>query len=315
MSNGTSHTRAGEWITLSPLETRRSHCATVVYKEKIYVFGGGADQFASLNSVVVYDPRRDAWEHRCDMPTRRSGTVAALIGGRIYVMAGGFKQPNGRFKFLNIVEIYDPERDTWEAGPALLMPHDYPAAATADGAVYVMGGHHPDATTSGPKTDPGLDFCERLDPSADTWEAVAPLNVPRFALSAAVAEGHVLAMGGVAFRGGVFDNFTLVERYDRDRNQWTEDRTYTLPWPAAGQGSCTVGDKIFIFGGYSYDNIHTRAAYFDPAARAWSQIAPMPSPRAAMGVSVVDDTIYLFGGWENDGRTPTGAVVAYRIPD
>lgn len=314
MLNNAANAERGKWAPIPAMDMARSHCATAVHEGRIYVFGGGAARFESLNGVAVYDPRSNTWERLRDMPTRRSGTVAVTVGDRIYVMAGGFKQPNGTFKFLNIVEIYDPLHDTWETAPAMLMPHDYPAAALVDGAVYVMGGHHPDATQGGPKTDPGLDFCERLDLATGGWEEIAPLNVPRFALSSALDRGQVLAMGGVAFRDGTFDNFTLVERYLPAENRWVEDTDLTLPWPAAGQGSCTVGDQIFIFGGYSYDDIHTRAARLDPATRSWQQIAPMPSPRAAMGVSVVDDTIYLFGGWQDDGRTPTDSVIAYPLP-
>lgn len=304
-----------QWVNLSPLETPRSHCATAVHQDRIYIFGGGADHFESLNSVVAYDPATDTWEQCRDMPTRRSGTVAVTLGDKIHVMAGGFKQPSGTFKFLNIVEIYDPAADRWETGPELLMPHDYPAAALLDGGVYVMGGHHPDATQGGPKTDPGLDFCERFDIAAGRWDEVAPLNVPRFALSSALYQGSVLAMGGVAFRDGTFDNFTLVERFDPATNQWIEDARLTLPWPAAGHGACNVGERIFTFGGYSYDDIHTRAACFDPAGGAWQRIADMPSPRCAMGVSVIGNTIYLFGGWQDDGRTPTDSVVAYTVAD
>jgi N-acetylneuraminic acid mutarotase len=315
MSNEKQSLSAGRWRTLAPLAVRRSHPATAVYKDKIYIFGGGADRFESLNSVVAYDPATDSWETCRDMPTRRSGTVAATVGDQIYVMAGGVKQPTGTFKFLNTLERYSPDADHWETGPELLMPHDYPAAALLDGAIYVMGGHHPDATQGGPKTDPGLDFCERFDLASGRWQAIAPLNTPRFALSAALSRGQILAMGGVAFLNGAFDNFTLVERYDPGADLWVEDATMSLPWPAAGQGSCNVGDRIFIFGGYSYDNIHTRAACFDPANGEWHQIPSMPSPRAAMGVAVIDRTVYLFGGWHDDSRTPVDTVIAYTVPE
>ena len=48
------------------------------------------------------------------MPTARSGLVAVVISGRIYVI-GGFTGSN----VTNVVEIYDPVTDTWlEAPPA-----------------------------------------------------------------------------------------------------------------------------------------------------------------------------------------------------
>lgn len=301
------------WRHVRALVDARSHCPPAVHGGKIYVFGGGGPQFASKNTVYMYNPDTDAWERRADMPTFRSGSVTATVGNRIYVMGGGFKQPNGEFKFLTTVEIYYPEHDRWEMGPDLLMPHDYPAVAQLGDALYVLGGHHPDATKGGPKTDPGFGFCERLDLTKGKWEEVAPLNQPRFALAAIVTEGQLLTMGGVAFTPEGFNNFTLVERYDAASAQWVKDERYTLPWPAAGLGACTLNDMAYIFGGYSTDNIHARAARFDPNSNTWQRIPDLPAPRAAMGVATIGNTIYLIGGWADDGRTPQAGVYAYTV--
>jgi N-acetylneuraminic acid mutarotase len=308
------HPIPGRWQKKSSIFHARSHCPPASYKNKIYVFGGGGPHFASLNSVYAYDPVKDIWEQRADMPTPRSGSVTAVVNDRIYVMGGGFKQANGQFRFLTTVEIYHPETDKWENGPDLLQPHDYPAVAELNGKIYVLGGHHPDATKAGPKTDPGFDFCERLNPKTGTWEEIAPLIQPRFALAAVVANNVILAMGGVAFTPEGFNNFTLVERYDLNNNRWIVDDRYTLPWPAAGLGACTLNGLIYIFGGYSTDNIHNRAACYDPKSGAWQRIADIPTPRAAMGVATLNNTIYLVGGWADDGRTPQAEMYAHVAP-
>jgi N-acetylneuraminic acid mutarotase len=315
MNPNQARPNAGQWQLKSPIIHARSHCPPAVYKNKIYVFGGGGPHFASLNSVYAYDPQKDAWERKTDMPTLRSGSVTAVLGDRVYVMGGGFKQPNGQFRFLTAVEIYHPETDSWEKGPDLLMPHDYPAVAVLDGYIYVLGGHHPDATKAGPKTDPGFDFCERLNPAKGVWEEVAPLQQPRFALAAAAVNGAVLTMGGVAFTPDGFNNFTLVERYDPAQNRWSRDDRYTLPWPAAGLGACMLNKRLYIFGGYSTDNIHNRAACFDEASGAWKRIPDLPAPRAAMGVATLEGTIYLIGGWADDGRTPQADVYALHVDE
>jgi len=281
------------------------------HKGKIYVFGGGGPNFKSLNSSVCYNPEDDSW-HTCqDMPTLRSGTMAATIGDRIYVMGGGFRQEDGMFRFLTTVEIYHPETDSWERGPELIMPHDYPAVAVLGETIYILGGHHPDATQGGPKTDPGFAFCERLDINKGKWEEIAPLPTPRFALSATTMNGKILAMGGVAFRPEGFNNFTTIEVYDPATNRWSEDQRLTLPWAAAGLGSARLGDRIYVFGGYSDDSIHSRTAYYSPMDKQWHQAAPLPAPVAAMGVTTCDNAIYSVGGWANDGRTPITDVYRY----
>ncbi len=305
--------KADTWAIKAPIADARSHSPTAAYEDKIYIFGGGGPNFASKNTSYVYDPSTDQWARIADMPTLRSGAVTAVSDDRVYILGGGFKQPNGQFKFLTTVEIYYPKTDTWESGPDLLQPHDYPAVATLNGYIYVLGGHHPDATKAGPKTDPGFDFCERLNLSTQRWEAIAPLNQPRFALSAEVVDGKILTMAGVAFTPEGFNNFTLVEAYDPAQNRWSEDTHHTLPWPAAGQATCIAHGQLYLFGGYSTDNIHSRAARFNATSGQWERIADLPAPRAATGVAVVKDTIYLVGGWADDGRTPQDSLFTYQI--
>ena len=227
-------------------------------------------------------------------------------------MAGGFKHEDGMFRFLNKVEEYDPETDCWQEGPPLNMPHDYPAIAELDGEVYVLGGHHPEAYLAGPKTDPGFDYCERFNPETATWRPVAPLSQPRFALAAVNFQNRILAMGGVAFTPDGFNNFTLIEQFESGSNQWTVDENFTLPWPAAGLSACMIGDdRLCVFGGYSGDGIHNRAAFYDAAGKEWILLPPMPAPRAATGVATIANTVYLVGGWADDGRTPQATLFSY----
>ena len=301
----------GKWSTPAPLEIARSHAPTANYKGKLYVFGGGGPNFQSLNSTVCYNPNTDKWTELSPMPTLRSGAVAATLDDRIYVIGGGFRQEDGNFRFLRTVDIYFPETDTWESGPDMIEPHDYPAVAVLNDQIYVLGGHHPDATQGGPKTDPGFDFCERFDPSNNTWESIAPLPTPRFALSAVVMNGKIYAMGGVAFKPEGFNNFTIIETYDHETDSWSSDDSFALPWPAAGLGAAMAADKLYIFGGYSDDDIHNRTSCYNPATRSWITAAELPAPVAAMGVGTIGDTIYSIGGWADDGRTPINNVYAF----
>ncbi len=295
---------SGHWQTLSPVEIARSHAPTTEHDGKLYAFGGGGPDFKSLNSTICFDPETGQWSNKAEMPTLRSGAVAATIGDRIYVIGGGFRQKDGNFRFLRTVDIYHPKTDTWESGPDMIQPHDYPAIAVLNNQIYVLGGHHPDATQGGPKTDPGFDFCERFDPDTNRWEAIAPLPTPRFALSALVVDGKILAMGGVAFKPEGFNNFTVIEIYDSDTNSWSASPEFALPWPAAGLGAAAAKEKLYIFGGYSDDDIHNRTSCYDFKTSTWTATAPVPAPVAAMGVCTINDTIYSVGGWADDGRTP-----------
>lgn len=308
--NTAAEPHRGTWTTRPALPVARSHCPTASFGGRIYGFGGGGPNFKSLNSVIIYDPARDSWTQGADMPTLRSGAIAVTVGNAIYIIGGGFKQENGTFRFLRTTEIYYPDEDRWARGTDMLMPHDYPAGALLDNHIYIMGGHHPDATLSGPKTDPGFAFCERLDLDTGQWEEIAPLPTPRFALDAVVMGGRILTLGGVAFTPEGFNNFDHIEAYDPATGEWSRE-ALTLPWTAAGAGACMAAGKAFIFGGYSGDGISDHCACYDPAAGKWHLLPPIPRPLAAMGVGVIGTTIYLLGGWADDGRTPQDCVYSY----
>ena len=304
-------TVSGRWTRLAPLSVPRSHPAVASYEGRIYSFGGGGAKFKSLGISEVYDPNVNEWFKLSPMPTIRSGAAAATVGDAVLVMGGGFKKPDGRFQFLRTLEIYYPKEDRWETGPDLLEPHDYPASAVLDGQVYIVGGHHPDATEGGPQTDPAFSFSERWDGKSEKWEEIRPLPTPRFAASALPIQGQLWVMGGVAATSEGFHEYDLIECYNPKNGSWSRS-ALSLPWPSAGQGTCLFGNQLYSFGGFREEvGIGKHGAVCNFSERRWSLLPPMPLNRAAMGVALVDETFYLIGGWRTD-RSVKDSVVSYQ---
>lgn len=303
---------ASGWSKRFPMHEARSHFAITAYRGRVYVFGGGGKDFKSLNSTGIYDPEKDIWYEGSDMPTTRSGAVAAILNDRIYVMGGGLRHEDGRFEFFRVVEIYDPETDTWSQGPDMLMPHDYPVSAIMDNCIYVFGGHHPDATKGGPMTDPGFSFCETFDPVIDAWREIAPMPTPRFASAAVVLGERILVLGGAGLREYGFKNFDVVESYDPRMDRWSE-AGFRLPWRAAGAGACTCNNRLYLAGGNSGGRIENRITYYDPDRNQWTELAPLETGRIVMGMIPIGDTLYLIGGRGADGKTPLDSVDSFRI--
>lgn len=297
------------WKIRESLNAARSHPAVVTVDEKIYAIGGGGADFKSLSSVECYDPSENSWNFVKDMPTKRSGMMAIALGGRIYVIGGGYKKPDGKFCFLPTVEIYDLESGIWESGPDMLQPHDYPAVVLLGDEVYIMAGHHPDATEGGPKTDPGSRFCEKWKIGSDAWEEIAPMSVPRFGPSAEVAGSEIWVMGGVALSDAGFNNYDIIEIYNPSRGSWRQDEGVNLPWPAAAFGTGRHGNRLYAMGGYSGNMIHDRVSVCEPEGGvSWTDLEPMPERKAAMGTVICGGEIYCVGGWAEDGRTPVNFV-------
>jgi hypothetical protein len=59
--------------------------------------------------------------------------------GRIYVVGGAPSYMHPRP--MDVVEIYDPETNTWETGPSLVHPRrSHAVVATPDGKIHAIGG-------------------------------------------------------------------------------------------------------------------------------------------------------------------------------
>jgi len=303
------------WTDVAPLTHIRSHPATAVWGGKIYVFGGGGPRFASLNTVEVYDPQADRWELVSPMPTLRSGAVTSVINDKIYVVGGGFCKPDGKFRFLPTTEIYDPATDTWSTGPDMGQPHDYPGCATLDNTIYIMGGHHPDATEGGPSEDPGFSYSEKLDvTSGGGWQQIADMPTPRFAPMGVTWNKQVWAIGGCAYNAeadGVRD-FDRIECYDPATNDWSGPG-FPMPWPAAAHGVAQDGQNVYVIGGYSGPGIHDKAVCFNADSGQFTDLTSLNEPRAAMGTCILNGKLYAVGGWKGDGREVTNRVEALDI--
>ncbi|MBI1822782.1 MAG: hypothetical protein HY200_02275 [Nitrospirae bacterium] len=302
-----------KWKLLKPMGLERSHCGAAAAGGKLFVFGGGGIGFKSLQGAEIYDPLRDLWNEITPMPTLRSGLVAASLNNLIYVMGGGFKNPDGTFNFLTVVELFDPINLSWQKGPSLKKKHDAPSAITHHNEIYLFAGHHPEAT-GGPLTDPAFSCSEKLDAKNHVWEEIAPLPTPRFSPATAIVNDQIWVMGGGAFRENRFHNFDLIEVYDAQNENWITNPRIRLPWPSAGLSACLWKDRVYVFGGNDGNGISNRSAVYDPSVNRWDNLEPMPQPRAAAVAVVIQDVIYLVGGRDATGKTPTSSLMAY-YPD
>src|SRR5580765_2521927 len=72
---------------------------------------------------------RGKWEIRAPLPSARTEVAAAELGGKIYLM-GGYEK-NG-----DLLEEYDPARDSWHRRASLLRPLHHLGAASVGGKIY-----------------------------------------------------------------------------------------------------------------------------------------------------------------------------------
>ena len=124
---------ADAWTTMAPLPQPIYSMAIGAVNGVLYVAGGG-NVVGSVADVNAFNPAIGSWSPRAPLSIARVFPASAVVNGRFYALGG--ESP-----FLTSVEVYDPASDTWTPGPSLPSPRaDMPAAATADGSVYLPGG-------------------------------------------------------------------------------------------------------------------------------------------------------------------------------
>ena len=310
---------AGEkWQIVSELSTQRTGFSTAVVDGKIYLIGGTPFQNRrgpyGLSTVEVYDPKTNSWEQVADMPTPRTSTETAVVNGTIYV-CGGYNGIDNRavnLKFLDIVEAYDPQTDTWTRKQGMSVSRvDFGVGAVA-GKIYSIGGSvHP--LDRKPEAPGRIDLVEAYDPATDTWVKRADMPTKRDGFGVGVINNRIYAIGGGGWpqvgAGGPF--LTVIEAYNPKINRW--ERKNEMPNLRLAFSTVVLDDVIHLIGGFIWQGrvpqyLATVDTY-NPETEEWDDIPPMPTPFMPFGAAVVDGNIYVFGGIGENREHFTGVYV------
>lgn len=102
-------------MELAPMSVARGRHASVVNSGKIFVMGGIDGNEIYLNSVEVYDPKKNEWSAVASMLQERGWLVAGTVANFVYVFGGrGHTNPQYYSPTLfTSVERYSIEEDTW----------------------------------------------------------------------------------------------------------------------------------------------------------------------------------------------------------
>ena len=121
---------------------------------------GGWNNNGLLSAVEEYDPERDIWTKKANMPTPAQVCSFATANDKIYTMGKVYSQfwPMPRSP---ILEEYDPKTDTWTRKADMPTPRYYLASCELEGKVYAIGGIVDGINASS--------VVEIYDPVVDTW--------------------------------------------------------------------------------------------------------------------------------------------------
>jgi len=110
------------------------------------------------------------------MPSARTELAAVELGGKIYVI-GGYEKGG------DLLEEYDPAKDSWRRLALLPRPLHHVGAASVGGKIYVIGGY-----LSG---EGSVNTVYEYDPATDQWRMRAIMPTPRGALAVGVLGGTI----------------------------------------------------------------------------------------------------------------------------
>ncbi|MGH9761583.1 MAG: Kelch repeat-containing protein [Blastocatellia bacterium] len=249
-----------QWMKKKPMALASHHVAFAEYRGKIYAFGGfvppksGPPAWVPINNAWEYDPAADTWKALAPMPRSRGSAVAAVAGGKIYVIGGATTIPGSKetavfpthpHMSVGTVEEYDPEANTWRERSPMPTPRNHAAAGVVGGKIYVIGGRV-GAAFIGLASD--ISVVEEYDPATDQWAGPrARMPIARSAIAAGVYDGRIYVAGGEYQDPHMMATFRAVEAYDPASNTWTE----MPPMPVSRHGLAVgvIGNVLHVVGG------------------------------------------------------------------
>jgi hypothetical protein len=135
MARGASHS---SWKRLPDMAVPRWEEGSVVFENKLYVFGGYKMLTKACRRVDAFDPKDDSWTKLKDLPNAITH-INMVLDGRSVWFAGGFKDG---YKGYAISEVwrYDIDKNTYTFGPSLPEPLGSGGLAIIGRKFHYIGG-------------------------------------------------------------------------------------------------------------------------------------------------------------------------------
>lgn len=233
-----------------------------------------------------------AWGSAAPLPAPVYRAAAATCGqgnlaaGSTYVFGGArYGAP-----VLGEAWRYSPDTDAWTRladMPVPLMNMEAVCLASEAGAgdlIYLVGGYNGSAQTN---------HLQIYDTAGDTWMATTwPVSGSPML---ATWRNQIYAFGGTPGPS------RATWKYDPSSGQWTDD---LAPMPVASiYGSAvTVGDAIYVIGGYGDQGLTPVVQRYDPAADAWNIQGPaLPDGRMSPAAAWYGDQLLVISGGGRSG--------------
>ncbi|KAI8507228.1 Kelch-like protein 24 [Branchiostoma belcheri] len=235
--------------------------AAVTLHNNIIVSGGSWKGSA----VWELDTKLSTWRKLSSLAQRRSRHKMAVLNGKVYAVGGYDSSKDDGCKYLDSVEVYDPNRNEWMEGKQLLNPVSSFAIASCDGKLYVIGGKGQTGVCS-PQVQ-----CYVSDKNC--WETRAPMPRKGECINAALLNSLIYVVGG---------KLPAILCYDPKADTWISLAERLTLWEFCGIAACN--GKLYITGGSDREQRSTEEAdqsldtvqCYDPGTNTLTFSLPLP---------------------------------------
>ena len=287
------------WQELAPMPEPRAGMAATTYNGNIYAIAGEGLESVS-GSVFRYLTAEDRWEQLNDKPTPVTDVEGVLIGEKIYVPGGRLEGGENT----DVLEVYDPRRDTWEQKAPLPIKISGYALADFEGEMYLFGGWDGEEV---------LDIALRYDPQEDEWEYVTPMPTARAYAGAAEAGGKIYVIGGWDGINSLDVNESYVPaREEGEDLVWEEEVNFPEPYKDLGVES--IAEMLFVV-------INDGVWQYEIQDKLWIAYPNFSNDiKISSGVTNLEGNIFLFGGYnenglKNDALLKFQAIYTFTLPN
>lgn len=285
---------------------RFSSLATSLIGAFLFGFGLAIHEARAQDADVISQSQSDAgrWRTASPMIERREyGGGVLLQDGRVLAVSGHPLEG----KSIASAELYDPRTGKWSNTGSLRQPRNGGNSATllSDGRVLLAGGHNNSRV---------IRSTELFDSATGKWSDTGTLSIGRDPVTALLADGRVLAAGGIDWYTDSGKVYALAELYNSETGRWTATGSLHTarnnPRAVLLDGGC-----VLVVGGYGTRGALLKSAeLYDPSTGQWQATDSLPFVRAWFGlVKLRDGRVLVAGGYTGSSseRSYLSSVVIY----
>ena len=126
------------WESAAPLPTPRNSSTAEVIDGRWHVVGGRTVSGGNTAAHEAYIASEDRWVRLAPMPQAQAGLASGVIDGKLYAFGGEWFGDGGGV--YPQCWVYDPQADSWQAGPDMRSPRHGLGGVTLNNEIYAIGG-------------------------------------------------------------------------------------------------------------------------------------------------------------------------------